>query len=85
LACALGAFGRGLNRLAIGIGMVPRGRVGLIFPGIGDGLTLPGEPVLTQGIFSAIVPMVLVTTPIARLGLGWAFGCRQEDGKVGGA
>jgi Kef-type K+ transport system membrane component KefB len=43
LPCALGAFGGGLNRLAIGIGMVPPGAVGLLFAGIGTGLTLEGE------------------------------------------
>lgn len=82
LACALGAFGRGLNRLAIGIGMVPRGEVGLIFAGIGTGLTLQGQPVLTQGVFSALVLMALVTTLIAPVGLRWAFGWRATSGSV---
>ena len=73
LVCALGVVGRGVNRLAVGIGMIPRGEVGLIFAGIGAGLRLRGEPVLTQGIFSAIVLMVLVTTLLAPVGLRWAF------------
>src|SRR4030095_14006016 len=38
--CSLAVAERGLNRLAIGIGMIPRGEVGLIFAGIGTGLTL---------------------------------------------
>ena len=73
LACALGVVGRGVNRLAVGIGMIPRGEVGLIFAGIGASLTLQGEPVLSQGAFSAIVLMVLVTTLLAPVGLRWAF------------
>ena len=73
LACALGVFGKGVNRLAVGIGMVPRGEVGLIFAGIGVRLTLEGKPLLTEGIFSAIVLMVLVTTLLAPIGLRWAF------------
>ena len=73
LACALGVLGEGVNRLAIGIGMVPRGEVGLIFAGIGVRLTLQGNPLLTQGAFSAIVLMVLVTTLLAPIGLRWAF------------
>ncbi len=73
LACAVGAPGRGLNRAAIGIGMVPRGEVGLIFAGIGANLTLQGQPVLAQEVFSAIVLVVLVTTLLAPIGLRWAF------------
>ena len=73
VACALGVVGRGVNRLAVGIGMIPRGEVGLIFAGIGASLTLQGEPVLSQGAFSAIVLMVLVTTLLAPVGLRWAF------------
>lgn len=73
LACSLVSGGRGVNRLAVGIGMIPRGEVGLIFAGIGVSLTLQGQPVLSQGVFSAIVLMVLATTLLAPLGLRWAF------------
>jgi len=61
------------SRLAVGIGMVPRGEVGLIFAGIGVGLSLNGQPILSAGAFSAIVLMVLVTTVVAPIGLRWAF------------
>ncbi|MGE5142414.1 MAG: cation:proton antiporter, partial [Acidobacteriota bacterium] len=44
-ACALGALGGKLDRLTIGIGMIPRGEVGLIFANIGLGLTIAGAPV----------------------------------------
>lgn len=73
LACGLVLGKRQGNRLAVGIGMVPRGEVGLIFAGIGAGLSLNGEPVLSLGAFSAIVLMVLVTTVVAPIGLRWAF------------
>ena len=76
LACALGVLGRGMNRLAIAIGMIPRGEVGLIFAGIGASLHLGGEPVLSQGVYSAVVLMVLVTTLVTPPGLRWAFGRR---------
>lgn len=45
------------SRLVIGIGMIPRGEVGLIFAAIGKGLG-----VVNDAIFSAIVIMVIVTT-----------------------
>lgn len=51
--------GNGINRLAVGIGMIPRGEVGLIFASIGKGLG-----VVNDSVFSAIVLMVIVTTLI---------------------
>lgn len=73
LACALGVVQPGVNRLAVGIGMLPRGEVGLIFAGIGTSLTLQGKPILSQDLFSAVVLMVLITTLIAPIGLRWAL------------
>ena len=64
---------RGINRLAVGIGMVPRGEVGLIFAGIGTALVLDGRPLLSQTAFSALVLMVVVTTLLAPIGLRWAL------------
>jgi Kef-type K+ transport system membrane component KefB len=78
VACGLGVVRQGMNRLAVAFGMVPRGEVGLIFAGIGTSLTLQGAPLLSQGIFSAIVLMVLVTTLVAPVGLRWAFGDRTQ-------
>jgi Kef-type K+ transport system membrane component KefB len=65
--CSLVVVERGLNRAAIGLGMIPRGEVGLIFAGIGATLILPNaagavEPVINPGTFGAIVIMVIVTT-----------------------
>jgi len=60
--------GRGLNRLAIGIGMLPRGEVGLIFASIGKGLG-----VIDSQLFSAVVLMVVITTVISPSLLKWAL------------
>jgi Kef-type K+ transport system membrane component KefB len=57
-----------MNRLAIGIGMVPRGEVGLIFAGIGKSIG-----VVDDALFSAIVILVMITTLAAPLGLRWAL------------
>jgi Kef-type K+ transport system membrane component KefB len=73
LICGIAVLMRGVNRLAVGIGMVPRGEVGLIFAGIGAALTLENRPVLSQSIYSAVVVMVLVTTLLTPPGLRWAF------------
>jgi Kef-type K+ transport system membrane component KefB len=60
--CGLGVLERGIDRLAIGVGMIPRGEVGLIFAGLGSTLILQGQPVLCQTTFSALVLMVMLTT-----------------------
>lgn len=72
-ACALGAMGRGLDKMSIGIGMIPRGEVGLIFANIGLGLTIGGEPVIDSSVYSAIVVMVIVTTLVTPPMLKWSL------------
>lgn len=62
--CGLGVLERGVDRLAIGVGMIPRGEVSLIFAGLGSSVLLQGRPVLSQATFSALVLMVMLTTLI---------------------
>jgi Kef-type K+ transport system membrane component KefB len=59
---------RRFNRWAVGVGMAPRGEVGLIFAQIG--LT---AGILTTRLFSAILLMVIATTLVAPPLLKWAF------------
>ncbi len=58
-----------VNRLAIGIGMIPRGEVGLVFAGIG---TASGA--ITKPLEVAIIIMVIMTTFLAPPFLRIAFG-----------
>jgi Kef-type K+ transport system membrane component KefB len=65
--CSLVVVERGVNRLAVGVGMIPRGEVGLIFAGIGATLMMPQSdgqlhPVIEPATFGAVVLMVMVTT-----------------------
>jgi len=60
---------RKFNRSAVGIGMMPRGEVGLIFANIG---LVTG--VLTNQLFGAIIIMVIGTTFLAPPLLKWSFG-----------
>lgn len=62
--CSLGVLERGLDRISVGIGMIPRGEVGLIFASIGAALMLRGTPVITSSTYSAVVIMVILTTLI---------------------
>jgi Kef-type K+ transport system membrane component KefB len=61
LACAF-ATPKGMSGLTVGLGMMPRGEVGLIFAGIGAKLMLDGHPVVDAGTYAAAVFMVVATT-----------------------
>ncbi len=61
-ACSLAIFDKKTNRFAIGLGMIPRGEVGLIFAGIGAKMVLGGYPVISTSTYSAVIIMVIVTT-----------------------
>lgn len=85
LLAAVGAFGTRSDKVLIGIGMVPRGEVGLIFASIG--LT---TGVLNTDQYGALLIVVLVTTiitpPLLRLRLGRtasaATGTADDDDEV---
>lgn len=79
-ACALAVLERGLDRLSVGIGMIPRGEVGLIFASIGASLMLRGSPVVSSSTYSAVVIMVILTTLITPplLKVSVARGDRQK-------
>ncbi|MCX7117644.1 MAG: cation:proton antiporter [Legionellales bacterium] len=63
LVSGLGAA-RGDDRLLIGIGMLPRGEVGLVFASLGRTLN-----VISDDLFSAIILMVIVTTLVGPMWL----------------
>lgn len=59
LVSAGGVSGPNVDRLMVGIGMIPRGEVGLIFASIGL-----SRGVLDENLYGAVLIMVLVTTVI---------------------
>ncbi|MEB3322017.1 MAG: cation:proton antiporter, partial [Synechococcaceae cyanobacterium] len=61
------------NRLVVGLGMMPRGEVGLIFLGLG---TQAG--ILTPDLEAAILLMVIGTTFLAPILLRVVIGGRQQ-------
>ena len=77
-ACALGVTIPGANRLAVGIGMIPRGEVGLIFAGVGAGMVLDGQPLIGPSTFAAVVLMVIVTTLVTPPALKWSLARVRE-------
>jgi Kef-type K+ transport system membrane component KefB len=72
-ACSLGVLERGANRLAVGLGMVPRGEVGLIFANVGATLSIGGIPVITPELYAAAVIMVILTTLVTPPLLQWSL------------
>lgn len=72
-------FGQpGINRLAVGVGMIPRGEVGLVFAGVGA-----ASGVLTESLDAAIIVMVIFTTFLAPPLLRVVF--KEDDGAVSAA
>lgn len=59
LIAGVGAIGRRVDKVAVGIGMVPRGEVGLIFASLGR-----SAGVLSEGVYGAVILVVLATTLI---------------------
>lgn len=60
LAAGLAVYQRGVRRWPVGVGMVPRGEVGLIFAGTGL-----AARVIAQDLYSALVIVVMLTTLVA--------------------
>lgn len=80
LVCAWGVREPGVNRQAVGLGMIPRGEVGLIFAGVGRELKTPdGHAVVDDATFSAIVVMVMITTMITPPLLKWSLNKPTEE------
>ena len=75
----LTVFGKpGINRLAVGIGMIPRGEVGLVFVSVGA-----ASGTLDKATEAAIIMMVIVTTFMAPPLLRLVFQDKpQEIGEV---
>lgn len=73
----LGVLGGGVDRIMVGIGMIPRGEVGLIFANIGLALTVGGEHIIASETFAAVIVMVVVTTFITPPALRWRLERRR--------
>jgi len=78
---SMGVFTKGANRWIVGLGMIPRGEVGLIFASIGLGLSIGEERIVTPEVYSAVVIMVIITTMMTPPVLTWAF--RRDEHKNG--
>ena len=69
MLASIGAVGTTANKLIIGIGMVPRGEVGIIFAAIGLQVG-----VFDEDLYAVVLLVVLVTTVITPPFLRWRLG-----------
>ncbi len=68
LAAGLGTVGGTINRWAVGVGMLPRGEVGLIFASVGL-----SRGIITQGEYGALLIVIVLTTLLSPMLLKRAF------------
>lgn len=80
IGCGLPVAGLGWRSMAIiGVGMAPRGEVGLIIASVGRNLAA-----VSDAMFSVVVVMSVVTTVLAPPVLGLLLGGRRRAEKPGG-
>jgi Kef-type K+ transport system membrane component KefB len=77
-ASSLGIVSKGIDRISVGIGMIPRGEVGLIFANVGLKLTYGSAPIITTASFSSVVVMVIATTLVTPPALKWSLGRKRR-------
>jgi Kef-type K+ transport system membrane component KefB len=66
-----------VSRLAVGVGMVPRGEVGIIFALVGLATMVDGAPLMEPWEYAAVLLVVAITTFVTPIWLK-----RVLDGKV---
>jgi len=74
--------GAGARKLMVGVGMVPRGEVGLIFAALGAGIEVNGSPLLPPAAFASVVTAVAATSVVAPVWLGYLL--RRQPKTEGG-
>ncbi len=78
VAAGLGVLKPGVKRIVVGVGMIPRGEVGLIFAQIGLSSKL-----LSDGLYSAVALMVMLTTLMTPPMLRALLEPRAPSGRAG--
>jgi Kef-type K+ transport system membrane component KefB len=80
ISCAVGVLNRGVRRLTVAVGMIPRGEVTLVFAALGSSLRFGQTPLLDERGYAAIVAVVIVTTLLTPPALKWSIRRRNGSG-----
>jgi Kef-type K+ transport system membrane component KefB len=78
LTCAIGVLNRGVKRLTVAVGMIPRGEVTLVFAALGSALRVGQVPLLDERSYTAIVTVVILTTLVTPPALKWSMGATSS-------
>jgi len=81
LACGAGVLNRGVSRLTVALGMLPRGEVTLVFASLGSTLAIGNVPLLDERGYAALVAVVIVTTLATPPALKWSLR-RRPPGRL---
>jgi Kef-type K+ transport system membrane component KefB len=73
LSCALGVLNRGVSKLTVAAGMIPRGEVTLVFAALGTALQFGQAALLDERGYTAIVTAVIATTLATPPALKWSM------------
>jgi len=84
LTCGLGVRAPGVRKLTVGLGMIPRGEVTLVFAALGRTLQVGGAPLLDDRAYAALVTLVIITTLMTPPALKWSWRPRAELTRVSG-
>jgi Kef-type K+ transport system membrane component KefB len=76
--CGLGVMEKKLDRLTVGIGMIPRGEVGLIFVNMGRNLKILDDATLSAAVIMVIIT-TLITPPLLKFSLARSAVKRPPD------
>jgi Kef-type K+ transport system membrane component KefB len=78
LCCAAGVLERGVNKLTVAIGMIPRGEVTLVFAALAGATRRGSGPFLDSRGYTALVTVVVLTTLITPPALKWSLGAEHK-------
>lgn len=62
--------GKNARSWVVGVGMIPRGEVGIIFASLATSLSIQGQPIFSSHLFGAMLMMVIVTSIVSPIWLG---------------
>jgi len=81
LSCAIGVLNRGVRKLTVAVGMIPRGEVTLVFAALGSTLRIGSVPLLDERGYTAVVTVVILTTLATPPALKWSM--KERTGSHG--
>jgi Kef-type K+ transport system membrane component KefB len=76
LSSAIGVLERGVKKLTVAIGMIPRGEVTLVFAALGNATRAGQLSLLDDRGYTALVTVVVLTTLITPPALKWSLSVR---------